>query len=225
MRKIIALILLFAIAIGIVLTLVKIPFGVHKTKVGAYYIDKGIKDTGAVNIVTSVVLSYRGLDTLGEVTVLFIAALGLGLVSSMFEKKKRKSEPSSLILSVGCRFFFPFILMFGAYIFLHGHLTPGGGFQGGAVIASGFLLIYLGCPGKRINKNSIKTVESIGGLIFVIIGFLGLAFGGYFLGNFFPKGLPNTLLSAGIIPLIYIAIGFKVGAELAGIIDALIGEK
>ena len=226
MRKIIGFILLVIIALGIGLSLTKLPFAVPKTKVGSYYIDKGIDQTGAVNIVTSVVLNYRGFDTLGEVTVLFIAALGLGVVLATIKKKtKKETTPSSLVLSAGCKFLFPFILLFGAYIFLHGHLTPGGGFQGGAVIASGFLLVYLGCPGRRINEARFNATESIGGLVFVIVGLIGLAFGGYFLVNFLPKGVPNTLLSAGIMPIVYIAIGVKVGTELAGIIDNLIEES
>ena len=226
MRKIIGFILLVIVALGIGLSLTKIPFAVPKTKVGSYYIDRGIEQTGAVNIVTSVVLNYRGFDTLGEVTVLFIAALGLGAVLATVKKKtKREIVPSSLILSTGCKFLFPFILLFATYIFLHGHLTPGGGFQGGAIVASGFLLIYLGCPKRRINEIWFKVTESIAGLTFVITGILGLVFGGYFLFNFLPKGVANTLLSAGIIPIIYVAIGFKVGAELAGIIDGLIEES
>jgi len=226
MRNLIGLILLVIMAFAIILSVSKIPFGAHKTEVGNYCIDKGIDQTGAVNIVTSVVLNYRGFDTLGEVTILFIAALGLGAVLATIKRKTKKEIiPSSLILSTGCKFLFPFILLFSIYIFLHGHLSPGGGFQGGAIAASGFLLIYLGCPEKRINENHLKITESIGGLIFVIVGFLGLILGGYFLFNFLPKGIPNTLFSAGIIPIIYIAIGFKVGSELAGIIDGLIKES
>jgi len=226
MRKIIAFVLLVIVALGIGFALTKIPFAVPKTKVGSYYIDKGIDQTGAVNIVTSVVLNYRGFDTLGEVTVLFIATLGLGAILATVKRKtKREIVPSSLVLSTGCKFLFPFILLFGAYIFLHGHLTPGGGFQGGAIVASGFLLVYLGCRERRINEKGLKATESLAGLIFVIIGFLGLTMGGYFLFNFLPKGIPNTLLSGGIIPIIYIVIGFKVGSELTGIIGGLIEES
>jgi len=136
-------------------------------------------------------------------------------------KTKRALTPSSLILSTGCRFLFPFILLFGIYIVLYGHLSPGGGFQGGATIASGFLLIFLGCPERGINETGFKITESLGGLVFVIVGLLGLLSGGYFLLNFLPKGTPYTLFSAGIIPIIYAAIGFKVGAEMTGIIDGL----
>ncbi len=227
MRRIISILLLGIIALGITLSLAKIPFGTPKTKVGRYYIDKGVEETGATNIVTSVVVNYRAFDTLGEVTVLFIAAIGLGAVLTTGRRKKpeRKIEPASLVLYTGCRFLFPLILLFGAYIFVHGHLTPGGGFQGGAIVASAFVLTYLGCRERRISERGSKLAESLGGLIFVIVGLVGLAVGGYFLMNFLPKGIPNFLFSAGIIPILYIVIGVKVGSELAGIIDNLIEES
>ena len=226
MRRIVAILLLIIIAVGMSLSLAKIPFGTPKTKIGRYYIDKGIEETGSANIVTSVVVSYRGFDTLGEVTVLFIASIGLGAVlTAGVREKTRETQPASLIIYTGCRLLFPLILVFGSYIFIHGHLTPGGGFQGGAIIASGFLLIYLGCRERRISRIASNLAESLGGLLFVVTGLLGLAFGGYFLINFLPKGTANTLFSAGIIPIIYIAIGFKVGLELAGIIDNLIEES
>jgi len=227
MKKIISLILLFIICLGIIFCLQKMPFGAAKTKVGNYYIDNGREETGAANIVTSVVLNYRGFDTLGEVTILFLAAMGLGTVLATLQKKdKRQIEQASLILKTGCRFLFPLILLFGAYIFFHGHLTPGGGFQGGAIIASAFLLVYLGCRGRKINETGSKLTESIGGLVFLIMGLIGLTLGGhYFLSNFIPKGEINTLFSAGIIPIIYIAIGLKVGSELTGIIDNLMEKS
>jgi len=226
MRRIVSILLLIIVAVGIGRSLVKIPFGTPKTKVGTHYINKGREETGSANIVTSVVVNYRGFDTLGEVTVLFIAAIGLGAVLTRSGgKETRKIEPASLVLYTGCRLLFPLILVFGTYIFIHGHLTPGGGFQGGAIIASGFLLIYLGCRERRISRKASKLAESLGGLVFVVIGLLGLLFGGHFLSNFLPKGTVNTIFSAGIIPIIYIAIGFKVGSELAGIIDNLIEES
>jgi len=227
MKRIISFILLAIVALGITLSLLNIPFGMPKTKVGEHYIKKGIQETGATNIVTSVVLNYRGFDTLGEVTVLFVSAIGLSAVLATREKKiAEKIESASLVLYTGCRFLFPLILFFGAYIFIHGHLTPGGGFQGGAIIASAFLLMYLGCRERRISEKRTKIAESLSGLVFIVVGLIGLAVGGYyFLSNFLPKGTPFSLLSAGIIPIIYIAIGFKVGSELAFIIDRLMRES
>jgi multicomponent Na+:H+ antiporter subunit B len=226
-RSVISLILLIVIAVGVALSLADIPFGKQKTKVGEYYVDRGREETGASNIVTSVVINYRGFDTLGEVTVLFVAAIGLGAVLSTRQKKEKGNiEPASLVLYTGCRFLFPLMLFFGAYVFIHGHLTPGGGFQGGAIVASAFLLVYMGCRGRRVSKRGSQVIESLGGLVFIIIGLAGLAVGGhYFLSNFLPKGELLTLFSAGIIPIIYIAIGFKVGSELVGVIDNLVEES
>jgi len=230
MRRIISIIILIIIAGGLISVFSQIPFGKDKINVAGYYIKEGIKQTGAVNIVTSVVLNYRGFDTLGEITVLFIAAIGLGAVLFMERKvrkdgsnnKKERLKRASLILSTGSHLLFPLIILFGTYIFVHGHLTPGGGFQGGAVFASGFFLFFLAFPKQSINKKSSIVAESVGGLTFVGIGLLGLVFSGYFLTNFLPKGTPWTLFSAGIIPVIYIAIGFKVGFELTAIIDDLL---
>ena len=226
MRNIVILIVLIVIAVGVGLSLAEIPFGSSNTKVGEYYIDKGRKETGASNIVTSVVVNYRAFDTLGEVTVLFVAAIGLGAVlAGQGEKRKRELEPASLVLNSGCRFLFPLILLFGAYIFIHGHLTPGGGFQGGAIIASAFLLVYLGPRKRRINRIWSKVVESLGGLVFIALGLVGFTVGGhYFLSNFLPKGEMYSLFSAGVIPIIYIAVGFKVGSELTGVIDDLMED-
>lgn len=222
MRRIVTIILLVIVALGITCALVEIPFGEPKTKVGGYYIRNGSEEMGASNIVGSVVVNYRGLDTLGEVTVLFTGTIGLGAIFATWRKEvKRKIESASLVLYTGCRFLFPLILMFGVYIIMHGHLTPGGGFQGGAIIASAFLLLYLGCPESRISEITSKLAESTGGLTFLIIGLVGLAVSGHFLTNFLPKGTLFSLLSAGVIPIVYIAVGVKVGSELAEIIHSL----
>jgi multicomponent Na+:H+ antiporter subunit B len=222
MRRLAALALLAVLAVAFAFALAAIPFGKDKIEVGNYYIREGVRQTGATNIVTSVVVGYRGLDTLGEVTVLFVAALGVGLLLSGGRTKgQRETIPSSVIVATGSRLLFPLILLFGIYIVLHGHLTPGGGFQGGAVIASGFLFLYLARPEQTVSRVEFRFGESLGGLIFVALGLLGIAYSGYFLDNFLPKGNSNALVSGGTIPLIYIAIGAKVGSELARIIGDL----
>ncbi|MFO7950895.1 MAG: hydrogen gas-evolving membrane-bound hydrogenase subunit E [Candidatus Fermentibacteraceae bacterium] len=227
MRALVALAVLAVIATGLVLALSDIPFGAPDSRVGPHYNRSGREDTGAVNMVTSVVVGYRAFDTLGEITVLFVAAVGLG---ALLHRTSRPGggddrEPASMVLTTGCRYLFPLILLFGTYIFMHGHLTPGGGFQGGAVIASAFLLVYLGCRGRRIGRGWASSVESLGGLVFVGLGLAGLAAAGHwFLSAFLPKGTPHQLFSAGIIPLIYVAVGLKVGVELTGVIDRLMED-
>ncbi len=226
MRKAVGLILVLVVGISFWVVLKNVPFGHDKIGVGNHYIENAIQETGATNIVTSVVVSYRGLDTLGEVTVLFIAALGIGMVLFSVKKTSAKErQTSSMVVQTGTRILFPFIILFGIYIFVHGHLTPGGGFQGGAVIASGFLLTYLVWPELETKRERFGAAESLGGLVFVTIAILGLVFTGYFLGNFLPTGTQNHLFSAGIIPVIYIAIGIKVGSELAGIVADMIHKE
>jgi len=227
MRKAIAFLLVATVGAAFYVVLGHIPFGEDKIDVANHYIQNGVRETGAVNIVTSVVVTYRGFDTLGEVTILFIAAVGIGAVL-FTEKKARDEEPkqkASLIVQTGTNLLFPFILLTGVYVFIHGHLTPGGGFQGGAVIASGYLLLYLTWPDWRINRRRFNAVESLSGLAFVVLGVLGITYGMGFLANFLPLGTPNTLFSAGIIPIIYIAIGLKVGSELAGIVGNLMERE
>ncbi|MCD6512031.1 MAG: Na(+)/H(+) antiporter subunit B [Thermoplasmata archaeon] len=184
-----------------------------------HYIKYTKNETGAVNAVTAIVVEYRGFDTLGEVTVLFTAATGVSFLLSL-AVRGRKREEANLILKEGSKLVLPFILLTGAYIFIHGHLTPGGGFPGGSVVASGFLLMMLAYP-KFFMKDRISWFESAAGTAFVVIGLLGLVLATSFLQNFIPVGTPGQLVSAGIIPLIYIAIGFKVGSELSAIVNKM----
>ena len=225
MRAFVSFSVLALIVVGLALSLSHIPFGTDRMQVGNYYLDHGVADTGASNIVTAVVLNYRALDTLGEVTVLFIASLGLGVFLSWPKKKegtqeegKRELPEASLIVRRGSQFLFPLIILFGGYIFLHGHLTPGGGFQGGSVIASAFLLMFLGNNAYHLRHTPLTVTESLAGITFVVVGLIGLGVGGYFLNNFLPKGSEFALFSAGVIPILYAAIGLKVGAELTGIV-------
>ena len=124
----------------------------------------------------------------------------------------------TLIVRVIARFVSPLIMIFGIYIILHGHLSPGGGFPGGVIIASAFVLVTLSF-GKEIAYQKLKestasVMESVGALIFLILAVLGIVFGGYFFLNFLPKGEPFRLISAGFIPLYNIGIGLKVGGGI-----------
>lgn len=175
-------------------------------------------ETGSANMVTSVVVNYRAFDTLGEVTVLFLAAIGVSILMSG-TKKKRKAGKSGFILKTSAGYLFPIMLITGIYIFTHGHLTPGGGFPGGSMIASSFLLLYLADEKFSLKMNGFKIAEGITGTVFILLGAAGLVAGGYFLLNFLPTGTIGNLFSAGIIPILYVLIGLKVGSEITGIIS------
>lgn len=179
---------------------------------------QNIEKVNAQNIVTAIVVTYRGLDTLGEVTVLFLTAA----IIAFFIKKQssvRNLRLNSEIFKTAAAILFPIIMMLGIYIFINGHLTPGGGFQGGAVIASGVILSLLAFPNEPINNKIFNYVESASGLVFVGLGALGVFIGAGFLDNaILPLGTFGKLFSAGAIPVIYSFIGLKVGAELSNII-------
>jgi len=186
------------------------------------YVADGPAEVGAQNLVTAIIVTYRGLDTLGEVAVLFIATAGIGFILSRENWKKRKKRESSLILQTGTQVLLPLILMFGIYIFINGHLTPGGGFQGGVVIASGILVYILANPKGKLNEFIISFTESISGFGYVLIGALGLILAAGFLDNrIFSLGKFGRLFSAGAIPIIYSLIGLKVGSELVNILKYL----
>ncbi len=189
---------------------------------GRYYADHTAEDLGAANVVTAIIVTYRGLDTLGEVTVLFLSAAIVGLVLAsgrLCEKQRRALTPVGELLTVGTRLLVPLFMLLGVYIFVNGHLTPGGGFQGGAVIASGVLLILLTDPVKHISHRLIALVESLTGFFYVSLGAMGLFLAGGFLDNrILPLGDFGQLFSAGAIPLIYSLIGLKVGAEFSSML-------
>lgn len=122
------------------------------------------------------------------------------------------------------RFTMGIIIIFGAYIVLYGHLTPGGGFAGGVILACGYIVLTLAF-GKNLalNKMSDKAasiLDNTGALAFLAIGMLGFT-GGYFFLNFMNKGRLFELFSAGMIPLCNIAIGIKVMSSLFAIFIAL----
>jgi len=129
---------------------------------------------------------------------------------------------------------FPFIMIFGLYIIAHGHLTPGGGFQGGAVVASGCAMILVAYGSVwtmgKIKEKNLSILESIGAICFIILAILGLGFGTVFFKNFlvgsniifgivpsFGSTISN-INTAGVIPLMNFAVGLKVIVGLFGIV-------
>jgi multicomponent Na+:H+ antiporter subunit B len=193
-------------------------------RTASYYAENTASDLGAANIVTAIIVTYRGLDTLGEVTVLFLTAaiVGMVLAQSRREQSQRELPPAGELLLTGTRLLLPLILLFGAYVFVHGHLTPGGGFQGGAILASGMLLLLLSNPLRRFGHRLITLVESASGALFIVIGVLGIVYAGGFLDNrILPLGTFGELFSAGAIPVIYTLVGMKVGAEFSSMLVSL----
>jgi len=127
----------------------------------------------------------------------------------------------SEIVRTVTRWIFAFIATYGVYLVAYGHLTPGGGFAGGVMLASGYVLLVLSRGAKEAEKSlglrPAKALDSVGALLFLAIAVLGLVLGQGFFENFIQKstpGEPLEILNAGIIPLCNIAIALKVMTSL-----------
>jgi multicomponent Na+:H+ antiporter subunit B len=179
-------------------------------------------DLGAPNVITGILLTFRAFDTLGEVAVLFMVAAAVGLVcggkaaAQTNGSDKEAATPASEIVQTASQILVPLIAIFAAYIIMNGHISAGGGFQGGAVIASAVLLLLLAKPSQALNTAFLSIAESLAGVLFVLVGIAGLIFAGGFLDNrVLPLGTFGAFFSAGAIPVFSVLLGVKVGCELS----------
>ena len=184
------------------------------------------QELGAPNVITGILLTYRAFDTLGEVAVLFMVGAGVVLVLSADRWPRaaaygpEKPRQSSEIMQSGAQILAPLIAIFAAYIIMNGHLSAGGGFQGGAVIASCVLLVLLAYPQYQLNVEFLSITESVAGALFVLAGIAGLIVADGFLDSrILPLGQFGAFFSAGAIPVLSILLGVKVGCELSVILD------
>lgn len=139
---------------------------------------------------------------------------------------KENDRGMTIIVKTVTRLTVGLIFLYGIYIILHGHLTPGGGFAGGVIVALSFINLDLAFGGKVsakiFSKGSTSVIEAFGGIMFLALALLGFQWGGFFDNFLHPDGEPGMLISAGIIPLENIAISLKVGAGLFAIFLTLI---
>lgn len=216
--------LLFLFGLALLLAAIYRHLGANVVDVGQLIDARAPAEVGAANLVTSVVLAYRGLDTLVELSILFSAATAVGLVLGPEPATTMGDRDAGFILRAGTDLFFPLLLVVGIFIVLHGHLTPGGGFQGGVILACAFFVPLLARPGCRLDQRWASLIEGLAGASFIIIGLLALGGGGVFLTPLLGRGEMGGLFSAGSLPLLYTAVGMKVGAELAGVLARLAAQ-
>jgi len=180
------------------------------------------------NAVTTVNFDYRGLDTLGEEFILFAAVTGVVVLlrDQPGEEEEQSPEslsvagrtpyrPSDAVQSLG-RGVAGIIMLFGFYLAIHPQPSPGGGFQGGAMIGTATLLVCLASShkvyGKIVREGVADIIEAIGAGGYALVGLASLVAGGAFLHNFLPLGKPNSLLAGGTIPLINFCVALEVSA-------------
>lgn len=179
------------------------------------------------NIVAAIIFDYRAFDTMAEQFIIFSAIIGVALLFRDVRGPNAEAPPivmraaridRSAATILSARILLPVVFLFGLYATLHAHISPGGGFQGGAILASGFVLIYLGGSRELWTRMTpiavLDVAKAIAALAYIAIGVAGLAFGGAFLENFVPLGSAGRLASGGTIPLLNLAAGIGVAAGL-----------
>ncbi len=219
------------------------PFGHYKGPYGDVLNQVAVYERHATDVVTAVNFDYRGFDTLGEEFILFISVVGCTLLLRV-QKKERKDEgggddkkdeaaerhapqPSEALKVMALALIGP-LVVFGIYIVTHGQLTPGGGFQGGVILATAPLQVYLAGDlktFKRITSHTLVEVsEAAGALGYALIGLIAIIFGLQFLQNFLPLGNTGAINSSGTIALISISVGLEVAAGFVLLLHAFLEQ-
>jgi len=200
----------------------------------ATFAERNVTDT-----VSAVNFDFRGFDTLGEEFILLVSVLGSLVLLRMTEDRKgkvlrdaldpwRDVGPSDAIRLWVLAMIAPKVA-FGIYIVTHGQLTPGGGFQGGVILASAALILYLG-EGFTVFRDVIshpvtEVLEGAGALGFLFIGMLGWIWGRPYLTDVLPLGKAHELTSGGTIALVSLATGLEVAAGFILLLYAFLQEN
>jgi multicomponent Na+:H+ antiporter subunit B len=204
------------------------PFGHYPGPYGDVLNKVAVYERHATDVVTAVNFDYRGFDTLGEEFILFISVIGATLLLRRQESEtengggeedespeRRAPAPSDATRAFTLALIGPMVL-FGLYIVCHGQLTPGGGFQGGVVLATAPLLVYLAGDFESFKKITshtlVEAAEAAGAGGYLLIGFIGMILGTFYLRNVFALGKTGEVNSSGTIAVISIATGLEVAA-------------
>lgn len=177
------------------------------------------------NAVASVTFDQRGLDTLAE-TFMFVAAV-LGIAALLrrnpdeeevrpWEHHENRRPPVLDALRLSAYLLLPVTILVGVYLVLHGHISPGGGFQGGVVIGTAIHLLYLAGDFSTLDRLRpvpvYEITEAAAAGAFVVLGLGAMLAGAIFLTNVMPYGTQGELLSAGTVPLVNILVGIEVAS-------------
>jgi multicomponent Na+:H+ antiporter subunit B len=185
---------------------------------------------GVPNVVTSVLASYRGYDTLGEVTVIFTAGVGVMALLGYRLRRCNITGPGIrklIVLRVIAKLFFPLILLFALYVLLHGDYGPGGGFQAGVIFATGIILYALafglGNAQRLIPRKLLRIMVAVGLLIYAAVGIESMLLGGKFLEYRVLADDPVTGQHLGIM-LIELGVGITVASVVLIIYYAFVSR-
>src|SRR3954447_2849066 len=185
-------------------------------------------------LVAATVFDYRGFDTLGEEMILFAAVCGCAALLRVLRSERDEDEevparpvPSFAARAMSAALVGP-VMVLGAYVVAHGHLTPGGGFSGGVVVAGALLLAYAGGQGLRLRRvgsiTMLEGTEALGAAGFLALALAGLIATGTLLKNFLALGTSGMLLSAGTIPVGNVGVGLEVAGAVALVVSEFLEQ-
>jgi multicomponent Na+:H+ antiporter subunit B len=201
------------------------PFGFYSGPYGDVLNHIAVAQRHVLNVATAVNFDYRGMDTMIEEFIFFTAIAGVALLLreqlgpygvSDEADMQREIPPESDGIGWMCYGFIPATFVFACYMAVHTALTPGGGFQGGAIAGSAFALAYMGLGYATYRRFAPRrfsdSMESIGGGGYVAIGIATLVVSGIFLKNVLALGDKGALTSAGTIPIINLCVFTEISA-------------
>ncbi len=226
-KHILTVFILSLLGITLLISLNKLPNQFeYANSIYHHIVNNSVSETGSLNFVTAILYDYRAYDSLGESTIIFGAVSGIVLLLSR-KTLPVSSHGLSFIVKRTFGMLTPFIFLFSIYIITHGHLSPGGGFQGGVILGAISIIFSIVYGSefdyKRYSPTTKTLLETSGALLFIGLGLMGILIGGNFLMNLnILNAEVGSLLSAGSIPFINIGIGFKIGAGLAIIFYSMI---
>jgi multicomponent Na+:H+ antiporter subunit B len=206
-------------------------FGHYRGRYGKILTKAPVKERQTTNAVTAIVFDYRGLDTMGEEFILFAAVTGVALL--LRETREGMPEPrdsidSEPIRAVGIPLAAAIVVL-GIWVVAHGAVTPGGGFQGGVILAASFLLLWLAGSLRAYRSvtptPAVDFVEGTGAGGYVAVGLIALVLGQPFLHNLLPYGLAGKLSSGGSIPIVNWATGLAVAAAFVLLFSEFLEER
>lgn len=191
-----------------------------------FFLENGLRDTGSKNLVTAIYLDYRLFDSLFEAGILLIAVSGVMWISQHEIREKNanfmldKYKTPELFVTFS-RLLYPIMLAFGFYVIINGHISPGGGFQGGAIVATAILILYYIDISKSIDVKLILTIEKFLFMLLVILGVLSFfTMDGLLFTNF----IQNPDYKHFYLIILNVLIGAKVALGLVAIFTAFLKE-
>jgi len=201
-------------------------FGSYQGAYGNALNRRAVPERHTTNVVASVVFDYRGFDTLGEEFILLAAVLGVVLLLRERRETEKEQEEkvdvgddvrSDAIRLVGAALIAPAFVL-GLWLVTFGLITPGGGFQGGVVLAGAILLAYLAGSLRKFHGvapgHAVELFEGVGAAGYALLGVAGLIVMGSYLENFLGHGVTGSLRSGGSIPFLNWASAIEVAAAM-----------